>query len=266
MTVITSLQNPRVRAAVQLRDRKHRQRQERITIDGTRELARALDGGVQLVEIFVCDSLCRDDETQQLRARLPASGAEIFDVSPAVFEKLAFGKRAEGVLGVASPPSVRLAEIVLGENPLVGVLEGVEKPGNLGAVLRTADGAGLSAVVAADARTDLYNPNAIRASLGTIFTLPVAAASAPETLAWLSDKNLAIYAARVDGAVPYTEVDFRRPSAIVLGSEAEGLTGIWGDPQVTAIRIPMRGAADSLNVSATAAVLFYEALRQRGIC
>jgi TrmH family RNA methyltransferase len=143
------------------------------------------------------------------------------------------------------------------------VLESVEKPGNLGAVLRSADGAGLDALIAADLRTDLYNPNAIRASLGTIFTLPVAVADSRETLDWLRGRGLAIVAARVDGSVPYTEVDYRRPTAIVFGSEAEGLSEAWRAPDVTAVRLPMLGAADSLNVSAAAAVLFYEARRQR---
>jgi RNA methyltransferase, TrmH family len=263
MALITSLQNPRVKAAAHLRDRKHRQRQGRIVIDGVRELTRALRGGVRLSEVFVCPSLGESDESRALFAELAAAGVEILEVSPAVFDKLAFGDRAEGVLGVAPSPRAELADLRLGPMPLVGVLEGVEKPGNLGAVLRTADGAGLSALVAADLRTDLHNPNAIRASLGTIFTLPVAAASTAETLAWLTSNNLAVYAARVDGSVPYTDADFRRPAAIVLGSEADGLSSAWTGPQVTAIRLPMRGSADSLNVAATAAVLFYEALRQR---
>jgi TrmH family RNA methyltransferase len=151
----------------------------------------------------------------------------------------------------------------LSDVPLVAVLEGVEKPGNVGAVLRSADGAGVSALIVADAQTDLYNPNAIRASLGTIFSVPVAAAAAADTLTWLRHRGLAIFAARVDGAVPHTEADFRGPAAIVLGSEAKGLSATWTGPDVTAVRLPMAGVADSLNVSAAAAVLFYEALRQR---
>jgi TrmH family RNA methyltransferase len=142
-------------------------------------------------------------------------------------------------------------------------LEGVEKPGNVGAVLRTADAAGLSAVILADARTDLYNPNAIRASLGTIFTLPVCETTSGKLQNWLRQNGFRIVAARVDAAVPYTEVDYRGPTAILLGSEAVGLSPLWTGEGVTAVRLPMLGAADSLNVSVTAAVLFYEALRQR---
>jgi TrmH family RNA methyltransferase len=155
---------------------------------------------------------------------------------------------------------------LLGElrpDPLVVVVEAVEKPGNLGAILRTADGAGADAVIAADARTDLFNPNAIRASLGTIFALPVAAAPSGEVLERLASAGARILAARVDADGLYTEADLRGPLAVVLGSEAEGLTSAWDDPRVEPVRIPMRGAADSLNVSVAAAVLLYEAVRQR---
>ncbi len=265
MPIITSLQNPRVKAAVRLRDRRHREKQGRIRIDGARELLRAVQAGVSLVEVFVCRSLCQSADARQVLDELSARGAEIIEVAEPVFEKLAFGDRAEGVVGVAAMPRPTLSDLTLPQNPLVAVLEGVEKPGNVGAVLRTADAAGLSALVVADGRTDLYNPDAIRASLGTIFTMPVCTATARETLDWLRGNRLAVYAARVEGSVLYTEVDYRAPSAIVLGSEAEGLTGVWNAAGVTPIRLPMLGAADSLNVSAAAAVLFYEALRQRGV-
>ena len=143
------------------------------------------------------------------------------------------------------------------------MLEGVEKPGNIGAVLRSADAAGVSALIVADGGTDLFNPNTIRASLGTIFTVPVCSASAAAVRDWLLAAKLAIFAARVDAEAIYSDADFTRPAAIVLGSEAAGLTGVWSGAGITPIRLPMKGAVDSLNVSATAAVLFYEALRQR---
>jgi TrmH family RNA methyltransferase len=263
MTTITSLRNPHVNSAVRLRDRRHRDRQKRILIDGARELARAITAGVRLVEVFVCRPLCQSDDARRVLDLLAGSPARRFDVTEPVFEKLAFGDRTEGVLGVAETPAATLADLSVPDRPLVAVLEGVEKPGNVGAVLRSADGAGVSALIAADPRTDLFNPNAIRASLGTIFRLPVAAAGTAETLAWLRRRKLAIYAARVDAAIPYTEADFRRPAAIVLGSEAEGLSEAWSADDVTAVRLPMLGLVDSLNVSAAAAVLFYEALRQR---
>jgi TrmH family RNA methyltransferase len=174
---ITSLQNPRVKNAVRLRDRRHRDKQRRIVIDGARELRRAAEAGVKLIEVLVCRSLCQGEDARRALEILPQTGAEVLDVSEAVFEKAAYGSRAEGVLGIAEAPAAGLENLSLPDHPLVAVLEGVEKPGNLGAVLRSADGAGVSALIVADARTDLFNPNAIRASLGTIFTLPVAAAA-----------------------------------------------------------------------------------------
>lgn len=263
MATITSLQNPRVKDAVRLRNRRHREKEGRIVIDGARELIRAISAGVRLVEVFVCRSLCKGDDANRVLGMLPTSGAEVLEVAEAVLEKVAFGGRAEGMVGIAEMPAATIEGIELPLNPLIAVLEGVEKPGNIGAVLRSADAAGLSALIVADARTDLYNPNAIRASLGTIFTVPVAAATTSETSAWLRCRGLNILAARVDGSIPYTEADFRGPTAIVLGSEAAGLTEAWRGGNVSAVRLPMRGTADSLNVSATAAVLFYEALRQR---
>ncbi len=263
MTTITSLQNPRVKDVVRLRHRRHRQKQGRILIDGARELGRAIDAGVELVEVFVCKPLCTSAEARAVAARLDDCPAETCQISRGVFAKLAFGHRTEGVLGVAIAPPARLEDISLAGTPLVAVLEGVEKPGNVGAVLRSADAAGLSALVLADPQTDLYNPNAIRASLGTIFTLPVATATTEETIGWLGRHELAVLAARVDGSVPYTEVDFRRPAAIVLGSEAAGLGSAWSGRRITPVRLPLLGAADSLNVAAAAAVLFFEALRQR---
>ncbi|MGD0900911.1 MAG: RNA methyltransferase [Thermoguttaceae bacterium] len=264
MTTITSLQNPRVKRAARLRDLRHREHQRRILIDGVRELARAVAAGIRLREVFVCEALCRNDESQRLLAGLPQTGAEILHVAEPVFKKLAFGQRAEGVLGVADMPERTLDNLLLPERPLVAVLERVEKPGNVGAVLRSADAAGLSALVVADARTDLYNPNTIRASLGTVFTMPVCKATGREVLAWLRRSGLQILAARVDGSVPYTQADYRGPTAIVLGSEAAGLTPLWSAEDIRAVRLPMLGVADSLNVSAAAAVLFYEARRQRG--
>lgn len=263
MSTITSLHNPHVTSAVRLRDRRHREQQGRILIDGARELGRAIAAGVRLVEVFVCRPLCQGDEARRVVEALAGSPAKVLEVSEQVFEKLAFGDRTEGVLGVAETPPSALADLCLPDRPLVAVLEGVEKPGNVGAVLRSADAAGVSALIVADPGTDLYNPNAIRASLGTIFTVPTAAATAAEALAWVRGHMLAIYAARLDAALAYTEADYRGPAAIVLGSEARGLSRAWSAGDVTAVRLPMLGRADSLNVSAAAAVLFYEALRQR---
>jgi len=263
MPEITSPQNARIKAAARLRRGQHRRSQGRTLIDGVREISCALHAGVRLTEVFACPSLCRDAQAGQLVDQLHAGGVKVWCVTERVFQKLAFGERDEGVVAVAEAPRTTLDEIQLPDNPLVAVLEGVEKPGNLGAVVRSADAAGVSAVVVADGRTDLFNPAAIRASLGTIFAVPVAATSATETLAWLLRHRVAIYATRVDGDVVYTDVDFRQPAAVVLGSEAEGLSPVWSAAGVTAVRLPMRGMADSLNLSVAAAVVFYEAMRQR---
>ena len=236
--LITSFQNPRVRAATKLRDHRHRQTEGRILVDGTREILHGLDGGLRLIEVFVCPDLCRDPLCRPLLDRLHQAGAEILEVASPVFEKLAFGHRTEGLLAVAQVPPARLEDLVLGDDPLVAVLERVEKPGNVGAVLRTADAAGVSALIVADPQSDLYNPNTIRASLGTIFTLPVAQATAEETLSWLRSRRLTIFAARVDATLPYTAADFRGPAAIVLGSEAEGLTSAWTSAEIRPSRCP----------------------------
>ncbi|NLS96206.1 MAG: RNA methyltransferase [Planctomycetaceae bacterium] len=262
-TKITSLQNPRIKEMIRLRDGRHRRKQGRILIDGVREIERAMQAGVLPGEVVYCEQMCDAAPARELLARAEEGQVELIEVSGQVFEKLAFGARAEGVVAVASTPQASLAELVLRENDLVVVLEGVEKPGNVGAVLRSADATGAGAVIVADGRTDLFNPNAIRASLGTIFTVPVAEASSRETLDWLRRQGYSIFAARVDGSAVYTEADFRGAAAIVLGSEADGLTDVWSDEGIEALRLPMLGVADSLNVSVTAAVMLYEAVRQR---
>ena len=260
---ITSLQNPRIKQAVKLRDRKGRVEQNRIIIDGAREISRAIAANVDLDEAFICEEFCRSDESQTLLAQLPEISVNLLHVSPAVFDKLAYGERQEGIIATAHTPAPTLAELHLPPHACVAVLEGVEKPGNVGAVLRSADAAGIAALIVADGATDLYNPNAIRASLGAIFTVPVCAASSAEALAWLRERQLPIVAARVDGQRYYHQVDYTRGAAIVLGSEADGLTQFWYADDITPIKLPMLGVVDSLNVSVTAGVLFYEAGRQR---
>jgi TrmH family RNA methyltransferase len=260
---ITSLTNPRVKAAVRLRERRERDETGLTLVDGARELLRALDRGVAISEAFICEELVRTAEAEEAVERLRALAASIRDVSEAVIAKVGFGDRSDGVLAVIRTPGIRLDDLLPPPNPLVAIVESIEKPGNLGAILRTADGAGADAVIAADPRTDLFNPNAIRASLGTIFSVPLAAATTAETLDWLNARAIRPIAARVDASLLYSETDLRGPIAIVLGSEAGGLTDAWGDPRVTGVRIPMLGSADSLNVSVAAAIVLYEAVRQR---
>lgn len=262
MTDITSLHNQRLKAAARLRDRRDRLSTGRFLIDGQREIQRAAASGLVIEEAFLKEGE-ESAELLYLVAELRQAGTKILSTAAGPFEKLAFGQRDEGIVAVAKSPHVTLESLQLPENPWVAVLEGIEKPGNVGAVLRTADAAGVSAVIIADGGTDLYNPNAIRASLGAIFTVPACAASSVDTLTWLKQRGLKILAAQVDGAADYTAVSYRDPCAIILGSEAHGLSEVWRGPDVTGISLPMHGVVDSLNVSATAAVLFYEAARQR---
>lgn len=260
---IHSVQNERVKRAVRLRDRRGRQRQGRIIIDGCREVRRALQSGVHPLEAFISDVQLHDPEIEAIIELLQPHRIGPTLATAEVFQKLAFGNRTEGIVLVAREPQPSLQDLRLPDDALICVLEGVEKPGNLGGIVRTADAAGLAAVLMADGGTDIFNPNAIRASLGAIFRIPVCAASTADVIQWLRKNGFAIFAARVDGALDYANADYRGKSALVLGSEAEGLTAAWRGSDVADIVLPILGIVDSLNVSATAAVLFYEALRQR---
>jgi TrmH family RNA methyltransferase len=260
---ITSTKNPRVVAAAGLRERRCRDAAGLTIVDGARELARALAGGARVVEVFADEDRLSAEGQDAVEAARTA-GAVVVPVGGPVIDKLAFGDRSEGLVATVAIPDLSLGALRLPPDPLVVVIEGVEKPGNLGAVLRSADGAGADAAIAADPLADLFNPNAIRASLGTIFTVPVASGSSADVRAHLAAAGVRIVAAWVEGSVPYAEVDLTGPVALVLGSEADGLTSAWAGEGVTAVRLPMLGVADSLNVSIAAAVLLYEARRQRG--
>ena len=260
---LTSTRNPRVRAAAALRDRRAREETGLTLVDGARELTRALEGGAIVVEVFVEDARLGSEGAAAV-AEARRRGAAVLGVSGPVLDRLAYGARSEGLVATVRVPSMALTDLRLPADALVVVLEGVEKPGNLGAVLRTADAAAADAVIAADPRTDLFNPNAIRASLGTIFAVPLAAGPSAMVRDSLADRGLTLLAARVDADALYTEVDLRGPIAVVLGSEADGLSDAWTGPSVVPVRLPMLGVADSLNVSIAAAVILYEARRQRG--
>lgn len=268
LPTITSLQNPRVKEAVKLRDRKGREQQGRILIEGIREIGRALEAGVDITEAFHCEPLCSAAPAAELLAKLGQRKEIVFlPVSEQVMAKLSFGDRGEGIIAIAQPPKRTLDDLAAAREkkspPLFAVVEGVEKPGNLGAILRTADAAGVSGVIVASGGTDVFNPGVIRASLGAIFSVPVCSVTSAEALAWLRRQKLKIFATRVDAALAYSEADFVAPSAMILGSEALGLSPLWTGSDIIPISVPMLGSVDSLNLSATAAILFYEALRQR---
>jgi TrmH family RNA methyltransferase len=262
---LTSTANPRVKAVVRLRDRRERERTGRTVVDGAREIRRALEAGVAIEEAFLCTPLLRGADARLALELLRERGVPAWETSEVVFDRLAFGERAEGLVVVARVPDTRLDLLDVPPDALVVVLEGVEKPGNLGAILRSADGAGADALIVAAPRTDPFNPNVIRASAGTVFAMPLAAASSEDVIDWLRERRFRIVAARVDAATSYSDVDLRGPVAIAFGSEADGLTGAWEAADIEPVRLPMFGIADSLNVSVTAAVLLYEARRQRGL-
>jgi TrmH family RNA methyltransferase len=261
--IITSAQNPRIKAVVRLRAHHGRAEQDLILIDGRREIGRALDADVRVQELFYCRRMLEPDDEPGLLQRAQRHEVGLVEVSAAVFAKVGYGERTEGLLAVAERPCRRLADLRLSDRPLIAVIEGVEKPGNLGAALRSADAAGVEAVIAADPATDIYGPNVIRSSLGTVFCVQLVAAPAPQTIAWLRERRMAIVTASPSGGATYTEVGLTGPVAVVFGSEARGLTQAWTGPDVRAATVPMLGRADSLNVSTAAALFFYEALRQR---
>ena len=261
---VSSRQNPRFKATLALRDASERRARGLIIVDGAREIGRALEAGVVLRETWVAAERVRSEAARALLPRL-ATDAETFETTPELLARMAYGDRDEGLVAVFETPASDLETMAGGlpERPLIAVMERVEKPGNLGALLRSADGAGVDAVIAADPVSDIWNPNAIRASLGTIFSTPVATCTSREALAFLRHLGTAILAARVEGTTDYAAADLTGPVALVVGAETSGLSDVWAGAGVTPVAIPMLGLADSLNVSASAAVLFYEARRQR---
>ncbi len=267
---ISSLQNPRIKEVVQLRQGRKRRQTGKFIIDGRREVYRAFVCGFPILEVFFAPDLADDETFEWMREfdRENSARIAVHEVPAAVFAKIAYGDREDGVLAVAKYREETLDDVFFNrisqkQIPLIGIIEGVEKPGNIGAILRSADGAGLSALIVANPQTDLFNPNTIRASLGTIFSVPLCADSSENVIAWLKKHEILAYAAIVDGASHYTKSDFTKPCAIVLGSEAWGLSKTFRGEGIRPIFLPMLGIADSLNVSTTAAILFYEALRQR---
>ncbi len=262
--IITSLQNPRVKEVTALQSSSSLRREKGLfVVEGLREVERCLESGFRLRSVFYCPSVCRHVPT-------PSEGVRVFEVSEAVYGKMAYRGGTEGILAVvcgnAGDRSLEALDSVLSGDtsaPLIVVVESVEKPGNLGAMLRTADASGVSAVLVCDPHTDLYNPNLIRASLGGVFTRNIAVCSSEEAIAWLKARGISILTAQLQDSELYYDTDMTRPTALVFGTEADGLTDIWRRAADAHIRIPMLGRIDSLNVSASMAVLCYEALRQR---
>lgn len=261
--VLTSTANPRIKSVLALRERRDRDRTGLTVVDGTREIRRAIEAQATVTEAFVCESTLAGADARAILDRLVADDVPLVSVSQPVLDRISFGQRSEGVVATVRIPDLSLDRLELPADPLVVVLEGVEKPGNLGAVLRSADGAGVHAVVLADPRVDPFNPNAIRASAGTVFAVPLAVTTSERALAWLAAQGVRVVATRVDAPNLYTQAALTGPLAVAFGSEAGGLSPQWSGDLVEAVRLPMLGVADSLNVSVSAAVVLYEALRQR---
>lgn len=272
---ISSPANPRVREAATLRDADARRESGLTLVDGRRELSRAIAAGVTVVEVFLDASrpVAADGAEPGFAAWLAgarAAGTRVVSLSGRAFEKVAFGGRNEGMVGVVRFASRPLSQVAFPAGRPVLVVEGVEKPGNLGAVIRTADAAGLAGVIICDGRTDVANPAAIRASMGTMFSVPIAAATARDTIAWCHAAGRPVFAAMPGGRREWHDAALAGDTVILLGSEAWGISPAWGTAaadgglRMETIRLPMHGSADSLNLSVTAAVLAYEALRQQG--
>jgi TrmH family RNA methyltransferase len=257
---ITSTQNPKVKSLLALEKPRERRKQGLFIIEGKKEIKMALEAGYKIGNLFFCEDIIPATELESLGA----DDKLIIPVSRDVFDKIAVRENSGGVLAVAEQKVHLLKQIRLSENPLLLILEGVEKPGNLGAILRTADAAGVDAVVICDPQTDFYNPNVIRSSIGCIFTKQVASATSEETIAWLKDEKISIHCTYLKASRPYHETDFTKPSAIVMGTEATGLSDLWVKNSSSNIIIPMMGRIDSMNVSTAAAVVVFEAKRQRG--
>ncbi len=260
---ITSPANPRIKQLVALRRRRGRDQADGATlVEGAAEIGLALAAGVRPQALYYCPELSTPGSLA-ITEQAASAGAEIIRVSRPVFDKISYREGPDGWLAVVPAVPDRLDQLQLTARPLVLVCAGLEKPGNLGAILRTADAAGLDAVIAVDPVTDWANPNVVRASKGTVFSVPVASAATQEALAWIGSHGLQIVAATPDAQQLVTEADLTGPTVIAVGAEQTGLTDDWLKRADVRIRIPMFGLADSLNVSTSAAIISYEAVRQR---
>ncbi len=254
---ITSLQNARIKNIVKLQEKSaERREQGLVVVEGLREINLAIAAGLALDSLFYCPELTSE-------AAVAAKGDSVFEITLPVFQKIAYREGSDGAIALFKPKSVWLSELKLSKNPLLIVLEAVEKPGNLGAVLRTADAAQADAVIICDPKTDIYNPNVIRSSVGCVFTTQVVSCTSEELKLWLKEQNITPYAAALPAKQLYHQADFTQPVAIVFGTEANGLTDKWLNKEIPQVKIPMSGKIDSLNVSNSVAIMVFEAMRQR---
>lgn len=260
---ISSLQNENVKQVVKLRQRAHRDEQGLLIVEGERELQLALKNNRRPVSLFYCRDFFADRNEPMLINQCRAAGTEIISCAPGAFVKMAYRERPGGLLALVPQVKRDLSDLSFPGHPLLVVAEAIEKPGNLGTILRSADAAGADAVIVCDRCTDINNPNVVRASLGAIFTVPVAEASSEEAVKWLAAKRIQILAASPNAKLDYVKADFLRGTAVVVGEEQQGLSDLWMKAADLQVRIPMRGQIDSLNVAAAATIFLFEAVRQR---
>lgn len=260
---ITSLTNPRVKDLVRLRDRRHRDRSSTFLIEGFRELSRAHAAGTTIETLYICPDLYLGSNEPALVGAIEATGTEVVELAEAPFRKASYRDRPEGLLAVARQFDTRLEALELSDDPLILVVEAIEKPGNLGTMLRTADAAGCDAVIVCDPTTDPFNPNVVRASTGTLFIVPLAIAGSTETLEFLSSRGILTVATTPDTSLVYSDADLTGPVAIAIGTEQYGLSDTWLNGADISVRIPMAGQADSLNAAMAAGITLFEAVRQR---
>lgn len=263
MEQLTSLKNPKVKHAFSLRDRRERDREGVTVLEGYRELTRALAAGIVITETYYCRAQFLGQNEDRLLADLAAAGSELYECAENVLCKLAYRERPEGLIAIAKMKRGTLADIPAKKDGLYLVAETIEKPGNLGSILRSADAVGATAVIVCDKQTDLFNPNVIRASTGAIFSMPLAEATSEEALRWLKDLGIKTLAATPHTHLYHTDVDMKQGVAIVVGAEQYGLSPFWMDSADLQVLIPMLGRMDSLNVATAATILLYEAARQR---
>lgn len=263
--IITSAQNPKIKRLALLQQKSAERRKEGLfVVEGVRELLHCVRAGYEADTVFYCPQLLHGHEGENAVNAL-AGKARSFEVTPQLYGKIAYRGSTEGVVAEMRARTLTLSGLRLPPNPLIMVLERVEKPGNLGAVLRSADAAAADAVIVCDPLTDLYNPNLIRSSIGAVFTVPTVACRSEECIAFLKERGISILTAQLQDSHLYYDTDMRRPTAIVMGTESTGLTNLWRNAADAHIRIPMNGRLDSLNVSVSAAILLFEAVRQRAI-
>ena len=263
MKQITSSQNPFIKSLVLLQEKaKARKQSGQFLIEGLREIELAIKGNYELETLLFVPDVFSETAVKKFIGR--NSSAKIIEISKEVYQKLAYRDTTEGIIAIAKTKSHALSELQLPENPLILIMESIEKPGNIGAMLRTCDAAKVDAVLIADAKTDLYNPNMVRSSVGCLFTNQIATATTDEIIQFLQKNNINFYSATLQNATSYHTQDFTKPTALVVGTEATGLSKAWREEATQNIIIPMQGEIDSMNVSVAAAILIFEAKRQRG--